>query len=198
MTVDIQPSGRLWGGGGGGEFGADGSQGSAGTCQKDTTVTACNTTPSCPPGSDISCTISGWLLCIRKVLLGPWQSFCGNNCVGYTQVGTCRQTAPSLTPATVIGGNGGLGRGFNNFSGSLLGSAGPQGNCPQCADSSFTLQTGTGSCGGQGGTGGLVESGVKWFKHSMAGSGGLGGNAISGTGFTVVGNLATNTVKGAI
>ena len=70
VTVDIQPSGRLWGGGGGGEFGADGSQGTAGTCQKDTTVTACNTTPSCPPGSDISCTISGWLLCIRKVLLG--------------------------------------------------------------------------------------------------------------------------------
>ena len=70
VTVDIQPSGRLWGGGGGGEFGADGSQGSAGTCQKDTTVTACNTTPSCPPGQTLVVTISGWLLCIREVLLG--------------------------------------------------------------------------------------------------------------------------------
>ena len=53
VTVDIQPSGRIWGGGGGGEFGADGSQGSAGTCQKDTTVNACNTTPSCPTGQTL-------------------------------------------------------------------------------------------------------------------------------------------------
>ena len=34
-------------------------------------------------------------------------------------------------------------------------------------------------------------------RSPAAGSGGLGGNAISGTGFTVVGNN-TNTVKGAI
>ena len=93
----------------------------------------------------------------------------------------------------MIGGNGGLGRGFNNFSGSLLGSAGPQGNCPQCADSSFTLQTGTGSCGGQGGTGGTGgEWGQNGSNTAAAGSGGLGGNAISGTGFTVVGN---NTIQ---
>ena len=118
--------------------------------------------------------------------------------MGYTQVGTCRQTVPSLTPTVVIGGNGGLGRGFNNFSGSLLGSPGPQGNCPQCADSSFSLQTGTGSCGGQGGTGGTGgEWGQNGSNTAAAGSGGLGGNAISGTGFTVVGNN-TNTVKGAI
>ena len=198
VTVDIQPSGRLWGGGGGGEFGADGSQGSAGTCQKDTTVTACNTTPSCPPGQTLVAQSQGGCCALERFCWGPWQSFCGNNCVGYTQVGTCRQTAPSLTPATVIGGNGGLGRGFNNFSGSLLGSAGPQGNCPQCADSSFTLQTGTGSCGGQGGTGGTGgEWGQNGSNTAAAGSGGLGGNAISGTGFTVVGNN-TNTVKGAI
>ena len=108
VTVDIQPSGRLWGGGGGGEFGADGSQGSAGTCQKDTTVTACNTTPSCPPGQTLVAQSQGGCCALERFCWGPWQSFCGNNCVGYTQVGTCRQTAPSLTPATVIGGNGGL------------------------------------------------------------------------------------------
>ena len=198
MTVDIQPSGRIWGGGGGGEFGADGSQGSVGTCQKDTTVTACNTTPSCPPGQTLVAQSQGGCCALERFCWGPWQSFCGNNCVGYTQVGTCRQTTPSLTPAIVIGGNGGAGRGFNNFSGSLLGSAGPQGNCPQCADSSFTLQTGTGSCGGQGGTGGTGgEWGQNGSNTAAAGSGGLGGNAISGTGFTVVGNN-TNTVKGAI
>ena len=117
--------------------------------------------------------------------------------MGYTQVGTCRETTSSNIPASVIGGNGGLGRGFNNFSGSLTGSGGASPNCPQCA-SGFTLQSGTGSCGSQGGTGG---SGGDWGQNgsntAAAGSGGNGGNAISGSGFTVIGNN-TNTVKGAI
>ena len=197
VTVDIQSNGRLWGGGGGGEFGADGSQGSAGTCFKDTTVTACNTTPSCPSGTVLVSQSQGGCCQNEQFCWGPWESFCGNNCVGYTQVGTCRETVASSTPAPVIGGNGGLGRGFNNFSGSLTGSGGASPNCPQCA-SGFTLQSGTGSCGSQGGTG---ASGGEWGQNggntAAAGSGGNGGNAISGSGFTVIGNN-TNTVKGAI
>ena len=197
VTVDIQSNGRLWGGGGGGEFGADGSQGSAGTCFKDTTVTACNTTPSCPSGTVLVSQSQGSCCQQEQFCWGPWESFCGNNCVGYTQVGTCRETTSSNIPASVIGGNGGLGRGFNNFSGSLTGSGGASPNCPQCA-SGFTLQSGTGSCGSQGGTG---ATGGEWGQNggstAAAGSGGNGGNAISGSGFTVVGNN-TNTVKGAI
>ena len=197
VTVDIQSNGRLWGGGGGGEFGADGSPGSAGTCQKDTTVTACNTTPSCPPGQTLVSQSQGGCCAFEQFCWGPWESFCGNNCVGYTQVGTCRETTSSNIPASVIGGNGGAGRGFNNFSGSLTGSGGASPNCPQCA-SGFTLQSGTGSCGSQGGTG---ATGGEWGQNggntAAAGSGGNGGNAISGSGFTVVGNN-TNTVKGAI
>ena len=197
VTVDIQSNGRLWGGGGGGEFGADGSPGSAGTCQKDTTVTACNTTPSCPPGQTLVSQSQGGCCAFEQFCWGPWESFCGNSCVGYTQVGTCRETTSSNIPASVIGGNGGAGRGFNNFSGSLIGSPGASPNCPQCA-SGFTLQSGTGSCGSQGGTGG---SGGDWGQNgddtAAAGSAGQGGNAISGTGFTVIGNN-TNTVKGAI
>ena len=197
VTVDIQSNGRLWGGGGGGEFGADGSQGTAGTCLKDTTVTACNTTPSCPSGTVLVSQSQGSCCQQEQFCWGPWESFCGNNCVGYTQVGTCRETTSSNIPASVIGGNGGLGRGFNNFSGSLTGSGGASPNCPQCA-SGFTLQSGTGSCGSQGGTG---ATGGEWGQNggstAAAGSGGNGGNAISGSGFTVVGNN-TNTVKGAI
>ena len=197
VTVDIQPSGRLWGGGGGGEFGADGSQGSAGTCQKDTTVTACNTTPSCPPGQTLVAQSQGGCCALERFCWGPWEAFCGNNCVGYTQVGTCRETVASSTPAPVIGGNGGLGRVFNNFSGSVNRSGGASPNCPTCA-SGFTLQSGTGSCGSQGGTG---ATGGEWGQNggntAAAGSGGNGGNAISGSGFTVIGNN-TNTVKGAI
>ena len=197
VTVDIQSNGRLWGGGGGGEFGADGSAGSAGTCQKDTTVTACNTTPTCPSGTVLVSQSQGSCCQQEQLCWGPWESFCGNSCVGYTQVGTCRETTSSNIPASVIGGNGGLGRGFNNFSGSLTGSGGASPNCPQCA-SGFTLQSGTGSCGSQGGTGG---SGGDWGQNGgntgAAGNGGNGGNAISGSGYSVVGNNA-NTVKGAI
>ena len=197
VTVDIQSNGRLWGGGGGGEFGADGSSGTAGTCFKDTTVTACNTTPSCPSGTVLVSQSQGGCCQVEQFCWGPWESFCGNNCVGYTQVGTCRETTSSSTPAPVIGGNGGLGRGFNNFSGSLTGSGGASPNCPQCA-SGFTLQSGTGSCGSQGGTG---ATGGEWGQNggntAAAGSGGNGGNAISGSGYSVVGNN-TNTVKGAI
>ena len=197
VTVDIQSNGRLWGGGGGGEFGADGSQGSAGTCQKDTNVSACNTTPSCPPGQTLVSQSQGGCCSFEQFCWGPWESFCGNNCVGYTQNGICRETTASNIPAAVIGGNGGLGRGFNNFSGSLSGSAGASPNCPQCA-SGFTLQSGTGSCGSQGGTGGTGgEWGQNGSNTAAAGSGGNGGNAISGSGFTVIGNN-TNTVKGAI
>ena len=197
VTVDIQSNGRLWGGGGGGEFGANGSQGTAGTCFKDTTVTACNTTPSCPSGTVLVSQSQGGCCQQQQFCWGPWESFCGNNCVGYTQVGTCRETTSSNIPASVIGGNGGLGRGFNNFSGSLTGSGGASPNCPQCA-SGFTLQSGTGSCGSQGGTG---ATGGEWGQNggntAAAGSGGNGGNAISGSGYSVVGNN-TNTVKGAI
>tara|TARA_Y100000768_G_scaffold96824_1_gene70516 strand:- start:1613 stop:2764 length:1152 start_codon:yes stop_codon:yes gene_type:complete len=197
VIVDIQPNGRLWGGGGGGEFGANGSQGTAGTCQRDTTVTACNTTPSCPPGQTLISQSQGGCCALERFCWGPWNSFCGNNCVGYTQVGTCRETVASNIPASVIGGNGGAGRGFNNFSGSLTGSVGASPNCPTCA-SGFTLQGGTGSCGSQGGTG---ATGGDWGQNGgntgASGSGGQGGSAISGSGFTVVGNN-TNTVKGAI
>ena len=197
VTVDIQSNGRLWGGGGGGEFGADGSAGSAGTCQKDTQATACNSTPSCPSGTVLVSQSQGGCCQQEQFCWGPWESFCGNSCVGYTQIGVCRETVASSTPAPVIGGNGGAGRGFNNFSGSLSGSGGASPNCPTCA-SGFTLQTGTGSCGSQGGTGG---SGGDWGQNGSntgaAGNGGQGGNAISGSGYSVVGNN-TNTVKGAI
>ena len=51
-------------------------------------------------------------------------------------VATCRKEEASNTPPTQSGG--GTGRGFNNFSGSLLGSAGGSSVCPSCKlDTSF-------------------------------------------------------------
>ena len=195
VTVDIQPSGRIYGGGGGGEFGGNGTAGAAGTCRKDQTITTCGGTLTCPTGFTLVDTYGTGCCALER-----WCSwgFCHNTCVQNGQAGTCRKEEPSNTPPTQSGGNGGAGRGFNNFSGSLTGASGGSGVCPSCIDTSFTLIAGTGTCSGDGETGG---SGGDWGQNgsntAAAGSGGQGGNAISGTGFTVVGNN-TNTVKGAI
>ena len=196
VTVDIQPSGRLWGGGGGGEFGGDGTPGAAGTCRKETTVSTCGgTLPACPPG--LTLISSRGTGCCRQDRWCSW-GFCHNICVANGTRGTCRGESPSLVPSTVKGGNGGAGRGFNNFSGSLLGSIGQTGICPSCQDESFTLIPATGTCSGDGEDGG---DGGDWGQNGgntgASGNGGQGGSAISGSGFTVIGNN-TNTVKGAI
>ena len=157
VTVDIQPSGRLWGGGGGGEFGADGTF-SRYLSKRSDNVLLVAQLHLAQLTIDIKCTISWWLLCITKILVFMGD-FVDNTCVGI-QVGTCRKEDHHLhhqhNQVVMVD----AGRGFNNFSGSLLGSR-PKGNCPSCVDTSFTLQTGTGSCGGEGGTGALVVIGVK-------------------------------------
>ena len=195
VTVDIQPSGRLWGGGGGGEFGANGTPGAAGTCRKDQTITTCGGTLTCPTGfTQVNTYGTG---CCRLQRWCSW-GFCHNTCVQSGEAATCRKEEPSNIPPTQIGGNGGAGRGFNNFSGSLLGSAGGSSVCPSCVDTSFTLIAGTGTCSGDGETG---ATGGDWGQSGgntgASGSGGQGGSAISGSGFTVLGNNF-NTVKGAI
>ena len=197
VVVAIQSSGRIWAGGGGGEFGADGSAGSRGTCWKDTTVENCGSAPSCPAGQTLTATWGGG--CCNKIRYcgGPWNSFCWHECWADWVVGNCRQSQDSSLPSVVQGGNGGHGRGVNH-SGSLSGSAGPNGNCPTCPGGGWYLASGTGSCGGQGGTGG---SGGDWGQNGSntgaAGNGGSSGGAISGNGYSVTGNNGT-TVRGSI
>ena len=198
VAVQIQSSGRIWAGGGGGEFGADGSAGSRGTCYFDTTVQACKATPSCPSGQTLTSTWGGGCCDVIRYCGGPWNSFCWHECWGNWTMGNCRQETQSNLPATVSGGNGAAGRGWNNQSGSLNGSAGPNGNCPTCSGGGWYLASGTGSCSGQGGTGG---SGGDWGTNGgntgAAGSGGSAGDAIDGNGYTVTGNNST-TVRGSI
>jgi len=195
VTVDIKSSGRLWGGGGGGEFGGNGTPGAAGTCRKDQTITTCGGTLTCPTGFTLINSYGTG--CCRLERWCSW-GFCHNVCAQNGTAGTCRKEEASNTPPTQSGGNGGAGRGFNNFSGSVAGASGGNGVCPSCVDSSFTLIAGTGTCSGNGGDGGNGgEWGLNGGNTSSSGSGGLGGRAISGTGFTIIGNNS-NTVKGAI
>ena len=195
VTVDIKSSGRLWGGGGGGEFGGNGTPGAAGTCRKDQTITTCGGTLTCPTGFTLINSYGTG--CCRLERWCSW-GFCHNVCAQNGTAGTCRKEEPSNTPPTQSGGNGGAGRGFNNFSGSVAGAPGGNGVCPSCVDTSFTLIAGTGTCSGDGGDGANGgEWGLNGGSTSSSGSGGLGGRAVSGTGFTILGNNA-NTVKGAI
>ncbi len=195
VIVDVKSTGRIYGGGGGGEFGGDGTPGAAGTCRKDQTITTCGGTLTCPTGFNLINTYGTG--CCRLERWCSW-GFCHNTCVQNGQAGTCRKEEPSNTPPTQSGGNGGAGRGFNNFTGSLTGASGGTGVCPSCVDTSFTLIAGTGTCSGNGGDGGSGgDWGLNGNSTSASGSGGLGGKAITGTGFVVIGNNS-DTVKGAI
>ena len=198
VYVDIQPSGRLWGGGGGGEFGGDGTPGAAGTCRKDSNVTSCGgSLPPCPTGFNLISTKGTG--CCRKDRWCSW-GFCHNICVASGLQGTCRGEEPSLVPPIVKGGNGGNGRGFNNFNGSLTGSDGVTGICPTCADQRFAYVSGTGTCSGDGEDG---ANGGDWGQNGgdtgASGNGGQGGSAIEASNATIIVTCNnTNTVKGAI
>ncbi len=196
VTIDVKSTGKIWGGGGGGEVGKSGTAGSAGTCTKTTTSKSCGGTPSCPSGFTLISTTTGGCCKKERWCWGPWNSFCHNNCVASTKIGTCQKIESSSIPPSVDGGDGGDGRGFNNFSDSLSGSKGSQGGCPQCANNTFTLTGGKcstdGNNGGQGG-----DWGQNGENTSASGSGGAGGAAVEGSGFSVTGNNS-DTVKGSI
>ena len=202
VYFDIQPNAKIWAGGGGGEFGGDGTPGQAGVCRTTSTVQQCFSTPSCPTGFTQIGGVSNAGGCdLRQFCWSRWpfSFFCNNYYANWIRRINCRKDEPSPVPATVRGGNGGTGRGFNNFTASLGGSLGQNGNCPDCASiSNSSLVGGSGTCSGDGETGG---NGGDWGQNGgdtgASGNGGQGGSAISGSGFTVVGNN-TNTVKGAI
>jgi len=210
VYFDIQPNAKIWAGGGGGEFGGDGTPGAAGTCEKIVERTKCpdRGSPSCPDPFVQIGGIRDTGICCQKQrkcritfrFLG-FSAFCWNVCVNNTKAVTCKRTDPSPVPATVIGGNGASGRGFNNFSGSLIGSSGQTGNCPDCASlgSGFTLVGGSGTCSGDGENGG---NGGDWGQNggntASSGNGGQGGSAIEAPNATIiVQGKNTDTVKGA-
>ena len=203
VYIDIQSSANIWGGGGGGEFGGDGTPGAAGVCRTTSTVQQCYSTPVCPSGFTRVGGVSNAGGCDQKQFC--WSRlffglFCNNYYANWIRRINCRKDEPSPVPATVRGGNGGTGRGYNNLTASLSGSIGQNGNCPDCASiANSSLVGGTGTCSGDGETGG---NGGDWGQNgsntAASGNGGQGGSAIEAPNATVIiqGNN-TNTVKGA-
>ena len=207
VYFDIQSNAKIWAGGGGGEFGGDGTPGAEGLCRTTVTLTSCSakTYPTCGEGftqvsrergngcaSTTFCWIrSNWLgICLfRKTTTIRWY-----------HITRCIKDTSSPVPATAKGGNGGTGRGFNNFTASLGGSDGESGNCPDCGSiSGSTLVGGSGTCSGDGEDGG---SGGDWGQNGgdtgASGNGGQGGSAIEAPNTTIIiQGKNTDTVKGA-
>lgn len=204
VKVFIAAGSNTYGGGGGGARGSGGVQGQSGVCpeyQQYTTGQNCNQCPGCAGGySDLGCGWGGGCNCNKG---GCSQSYRYNTC-GRT-IYNPRSGAPRGE-----GGNGGTGRGYNNFSGTLNGAAGGAGTSGGC-DTYAPATAGSGTNGEAGGTGGdwgangadttnsatAVLTGDGYF-------GGIAGRAISKTGtapgtgsgnYAILNGSTTNTTE---
>ena len=200
VSVNVQSTARIYGGGGGGEHGNDGAKGQDGTCFNyifGTVASGCGFCGDCSNlgsgyenfggcGNAGGCNCSGWWF---------WRG-----CSDFTRTAAeCRKQDPiTVTGGTGgAGGDGGRGRGFNYQSGTLSGSTGAGGGSfVGCGGF-----TGTITAGGQGETGETGGTGGDWGENGAntadTGDGGTAGKAIDrSTNVSVGGIINSNTVKG--
>lgn len=187
LVVNVQSSGKIYGGGGGGEKGATGANGSAGTCINTTTTQGCGGKPGCPSGYYETGQWSGGCCQSYSYCCGLFNCGC-EACSQYLQGRYCRQEY--LVPGGLggEGGNGGPGRGYNNFSGSLIGSNGLAGGPNNGCGST------DGEPGGVGGAGG--EWGLPGESTANSGTGGSAGYAINGNNYSLTGSTGSDNIKG--
>lgn len=184
IVVFVRNGARIYGGGGGGERGQNGSTGTGGLCVYTTETAGCGGAPGCPGGYYQTGYNGNCGGCCQTYSCG-WSTCCSQN----RQCRYCRQDVPTAGGAGGAGGTGGLGRGYTNLSGSLAGAAGSPGGAG-------------GGCGATNGTAGLQgASGGDWASNgensTNTGNGGTTGRAISGSGYSVEGEISASTVKGA-
>jgi hypothetical protein len=184
IVVFVRSGANIYGGGGGGEKGATGGTGATQICY--TTYTA---EGACNPGDSQSFSFS------YQVQTGTrsWWRFCCQrvNSPIYSTVNvfTCTQGYNAAGAPGGVGGNGTLGRGYNNPTESLLGadgSVGTTGGCPTYG--------GTGYTGEDGGDGG--DWGRDGGNTTNIGNGGTAGRSISGSNYTVDGTINSTTIRG--
>ena len=200
VSVNVQSTARIYGGGGGGEHGNDGAQGQDGTCFNYIFGEVASGCGFCGDCSNLGagyenfggcanaggCNCSGWWF---------WRG-----CSDFTRTAAqCRKQDPiTVTGGTGgAGGDGGRGRGFNYQSGTLLGASGLGGSSfVGCGGFTGTITVGgTGGNGENGGTGG--DWGENGANTVDSGDGGTAGKAIDrSTNVSVGGIINSNTVKG--
>ena len=200
VSVNVQSTARIYGGGGGGEHGNDGSTGQAGTCFNYIFGEVASGCGFCGDCSNLGAGYERY---------GGCNTGGGCNCAGWWFWYGCRQRVISTAlcrkqdPIPVAGGTGGAGgdggrgRGYNYQSGTLLGTNGLDGSAfVGCGGF-----TGTITVGGTGGNGETGGSGGDWGENGIntadSGDGGTAGKAIDrSTNVSVGGIINSNTVKG--
>lgn len=180
VTVEVNNTANIYGGGGGGEKGSTGATGANGTCFTITdynTGTSCGSCPGCGGDERINCFSVGGCNCGK------------GGCRNTVYRSTCRRYTPYAVPGAPggEGGNGGSGQGYNQSrTNGSSGAAGTTGGCPTYGGSGETGET-----GGNGGDWGSNGGGT-----NNAGSGGTAGRAIAGSNYDVTGTINSGTIKG--
>jgi hypothetical protein len=192
VTVNVGGSGKIYGGGGGGEAGANGASGtvSDGACKDSYQTSNCGSTIDCAPGFSQSNQTGG--CCFYRIAIIK------ADCMRNQQYANCSYSGNATFPTGGTGGAAGLGQGYGQAR--TDGTGGTGGSCPTCpkVGGRQTKLSGYYTCGTKGTDGG---NGGDWgspgANTTNAGSGGLAGPAITGT-FNVTGTVTTNTVRGAL
>ena len=181
VSVNVQSTARIYGGGGGGEHGNDGAKGQDGTCFNYIFGEVASGCGFCGDCSNLGAGYENFGGCANAG---------GCNCSGWWFWRGCRQTTLTNAqcrkqdPITVTGGTGGAGgdggrgRGFNYQSGTLSGVSGLGGSSfVGCGGFTGTITAGgTGGDGETGGTGG--DWGENGANTADTGDGGTAGKAI--------------------
>jgi hypothetical protein len=196
VRVYLYSSTNVYGGGGGGAKGATGDTGPTGLCpRRETYQSGCNCggCPGCAGGwNRFGCPSCGGCNCGK------------GGCSATQYAAQCERIVFDTTQGYPggEGGNGAAGRGWNNFSGTLIGSNGA--TAPSSGCSTYGPSPGsdgvTGEKGGdsgdwaQAGSSTDTNGGAQW--QGNGGTGGAAGRAVTGSNYQVEGTLNSTTIKG--
>ena len=200
VSINVQSTARIYGGGGGGEHGNDGAKGQDGTCFNYIFGEVASGCGFCGDCSNLGAGYENFGGCanVGACNCSGWWFWSG--CADFTRsAAQCRKQDPvTVTGGTGgAGGDGGRGRGFNYQSGTLLGTSGLDGSAfVGCGGFTGTITAGgTGGDGETGGTGG--DWGENGANTDDTGDGGTAGKAIDrSTNVSVGGIINSNTIKG--
>lgn len=194
VIVNIEATGKVYGGGGGGRGGDGGRNGADSVCSYYTyyyTGYVCASVPGC--GSDVQLAIEngGGCNCVtsgkgKKASTVCYNAIYRSYCRRETFYQVCGGAGGS-------GGNGATGRGYNNLGGALNGAGGAGGQVASCPDPNVGYAAG--GVGNTGGTGDSGGNGGDWGEDG-GGPGGAAGRAIRGSVFSVTGSISSENIRG--
>lgn len=186
FIVNVRSTAKLYAGGGGGERGKNGNTGSGGWCSFPSNYQNCGGCPGCPGGwRSGNCWTGGGCRNRQKC---NWWGNCWRVTSAWTHYRTCYNEYSVSGGSAGAGGVGGSGQGYGN----LLNPGGGVTGDPGGANNGCGSTNGTkGEDGGPGGV--FAAAGGDTLN---TGTGGVPGPAVTGSNYTVTGNINSSTLKG--